>query len=47
MSCQCFECLIDREDIGDYWLTDEQLRFDCLRALGFHPDYVFISIWGE
>lgn len=46
MACQCFECVADREDVGDYWLTEEQLRFDCLVGLGFSQEHAFILVWG-
>jgi hypothetical protein len=45
MSCQCFECVSERESAGDYWLNDEQLRFECMTGLGFDAEHVFYLIW--
>lgn len=47
MACQCFECSQERENMGDYWLRDEELRIYSLLALGFDEQYVFKLIWGE
>jgi len=45
MACTCAECMAIRESMANH-LDDEQLRFDCFRALGFGKEYAFQLIWG-